>query len=204
MPQLLIATSNAGKVIEFRELLAGCGWELVAPADLGLDIDVEESGASYAENARLKAEAFCRASGLPGLADDSGLEVDDLHGEPGPRHHLKGWDGRDQEERIQILLDAMDDVPPRRRTARFRAAIVVVFPDGRVLEEEGTCEGVIAPFPAGEGGFGYDPVFLLPQLGKTMAQLSATEKNRVSHRGAAAARLLPRLKELAAAVPDNA
>jgi XTP/dITP diphosphohydrolase len=198
MLRLLIATNNAGKVEEFRELLEGSGWEIVAPSDLGLDLDVEESGSTYAENARLKAEAFSRASGLPAMADDSGLEVDDLNGEPGALHHVNGWDGRDQDERIQILLDAMDDVSPPLRTARFRSVIVVVFPDGRVIEEEGAVEGVIAPFPAGEGGFGYDPVFLPQGSSSTMAQLSASEKNRISHRSVAARRLVPQLRELAA------
>jgi XTP/dITP diphosphohydrolase len=197
MLRLLIATNNAGKVEEFRELLEGSGWEIVAPSDLGLDLDVEESGSTYAENARLKAEAFSRASGLPAMADDSGLEVDDLNGEPGALHHVNGWDGRDQDERIQILLDAMDDVSPPLRTARFRSVIVVVLPDGRVIEEEGAVEGVIAPFPAGEGGFGYDPVFLPEGSSRTMAQLTASEKNRISHRGIAARRLIPRLMEMA-------
>jgi XTP/dITP diphosphohydrolase len=196
VPTLLIATNNAGKVEEFRELLEGSGWEVVVPGDLGLNLEVEESGSTYAENARLKAEAFSRAAGLPALADDSGLEVDDLNGEPGALHHVNGWDGRDQDERIQILLDAMDDVSPPLRTARFRSVIVVVFPNGRVIEEEGTVEGVIAPFPAGDGGFGYDPVFLPQGSSGTMAQLSASEKNRISHRGVAARKLIPRLKQL--------
>ncbi len=199
MPTLLIATNNAGKVEEFRELLEGSGWEIVSPSDLGLTLEVEESGLTYAENARLKAEAFSLASGLAALADDSGLEVDDLNGEPGALHHINGWDGRDQDERIQILLDAMDDVSPPLRTARFRSVIVVGFPHGQVIEQEGTVEGVIAPFPAGEGGFGYDPVFLPEGSSRTMAQLSASEKNRISHRGVAARLLIPRLRELAVA-----
>ena len=164
--------------------------------DLGINVDVEEAGATYAENARLKAEAFSRASGLAALADDSGLEVDALDGEPGPLHHLSGWDGRDQAERIQILLTAMLEVPGSRRGGRFRAVTVLVLPDGRVVEEEGACEGVIATKPAGEGGFGYDPVFILPG-GQTMAQLSTEEKNRVSHRGVAARKMAERLRELA-------
>src|SRR5687767_15231919 len=178
MPQLLIATGNPGKVDEFRDLLADCGWEIVSPDDLGLRLDVPESGATYEENARLKAEAFNEVSGLAALADDSGLEVDALNGEPGPLHHLQGWDGRNQAERIQILLDALRDVPPHRRTARFRAVIVVVLPDGNELLEEGVCEGVIADSPAGVTGFGYDPVFFLPAFGKTMAELSMHEKNQ--------------------------
>jgi XTP/dITP diphosphohydrolase len=188
VPRLLIATSNAGKVSEFQGLLVGCGWEVVAPADIGLNLEVDETGLSYAENARIKAEAFAQASGMAALADDSGLEVDALNGEPGALHHVHGWDGQDPAERIEILRDALKDVPPARRTARFRAVIVVVMPDGRSVQEEGACEGLIADMPRGEGGFGYDPVFLLPD-GRTMAELSEAEKNRVSHRAVAAAKV---------------
>ena len=196
-PRLVIATNNLGKVSEFRELLAGCGWEIVAPADVGVSIDVEESGATYAENARIKAAAFAKASGLAAVADDSGLEVDALGGEPGALHHLHGWDGRDNAERIQILLDAMKDVPPEKRAGRFRSVIVVVLPDGRAIEEEGVCQGIVATAPSGDNGWGYDPVFFLPEPGVTMAQLSEAEKNRVSHRGIAAAKIRERLRELA-------
>ena len=197
MPELLLATNNAGKVAELRALLAGCGWELVTPAEIGLALEVSESGASYAENAALKARAFAAASGRAALADDSGLEVDALAGEPGPRHHVLGWDGQDNDERIRILLDALKDVPEGRRTARFRVVIVVAFPDGRTVQAEGQCEGVIARAPRGEAGFGYDPVFYLPALGRTMAELRAAEKNRLSHRARAAAAICPQLRELA-------
>ena len=196
-PRLLIATNNLDKVDELRALLGDCGWQIVAPAGLGISLEVEETGRTYAANARLKAEAFSRASGLPALADDSGLEVDALDGEPGPRHHAEGWDGRDQAERIQILLTAMLEVPKSRRTARFRAVIVLVMPDGRIFEEEGACEGIIATEPAGDNGFGYDPVFVLPDRGVTMAQLTAEEKNRVSHRGIAARKMADRLRAMA-------
>jgi XTP/dITP diphosphohydrolase len=194
--RLLIATNNPDKVEELRGLLAGSGWEVVAPADLGITLDVEETGTTSAENARLRADAFSRASGLAALADDSGLEVDTLDGEPGALHHVNGWDGRDQAERIQILLTAMLEVPKSRRTARFRAVIVVVLPDGRMLEEEGVCEGLIATAPAGENGFGYDPVFVLADRSETMAQLSTDEKNRVSHRGLAAQKMKDRLHDI--------
>lgn len=198
-PRLLIATNNPDKVTELRDLLGDCGWEIVAPADVGVSVDVEETGTTYAENARIKAEAFARASGLAAVADDSGLEVDALDGEPGPMHHMHGWDGRDQAERIALLLTSVLEVSKRKRTARFRAVIVAVLPDGQVLEEEGVCEGLIATAPAGEGGFGYDPVFILPDRGVTMAELSAREKNEVSHRGIAARKLAVRLRELAGA-----
>ena len=196
-PRLIIGSNNLDKVIELRELLGDCGWEVVAPRDLSIAIDVEETGATYADNARLKAEAFSRASGLAALADDSGLEVDALNGEPGALHHLHGWDGIDQADRIAILLRALADVPDDRRTARFRAVIVLVLPDGRVCEEEGVCEGIIGFEASGSGGFGYDPVFVLRERGLTMAQLSIEEKNRISHRGIAAAKMAQRLRELA-------
>lgn len=195
---MLIATGNTGKVAEFRDLLKGCGWKIVGPADIGLELDVEETGSTYSENARIKAEAFSRASGLAALADDSGLEVDALDGEPGALHHLNGWDGVDQADRIQILVTSMLEVSPRRRTARYRAVLAVVLPDGAVIEEEGACEGVIVETPTGTNGFGYDPIFFLPEYGKTMAQLSPAEKNAISHRGIAALKLRERLRELAA------
>jgi XTP/dITP diphosphohydrolase len=196
MPQLLIATSNAGKIAEFRELLDGCGWEVVAPAEIGLNLEVDETGTTYAENARLKAEAFSRACGLAALGEDSGLEVDALNGEPGPLHHLTGWDGRNQADAIRILIEALKDVPPELRTARYRAVIVVALQDGRLLDSEGVEEGLIVDLPAGTNGFGYDPVFYIPELGKTAAQLSLQEKNRVSHRALAAGKLQERLQEL--------
>jgi XTP/dITP diphosphohydrolase len=196
-PQLLIASNNRGKVDEFRELLQGSGWEIVSSRELGLEIEVDETGRTYRDNALIKAETFGAEAGMAALSDDSGLEVDALDGEPGALHHQNGWDGRDNADRIQILLNALKDVPPDRRSSRYRAVIVVVLPDGRVLEEEGTSEGFIVDQPAGSNGFGYDPVFYLPELGKTMAQLSLEEKNRISHRGLAAARMLERLKELA-------
>lgn len=196
-PALLIATNNTDKLAEFRSLLQGCGWELVSPLEAGISLDVAESGASYSQNARLKALAFCRAAGLPALADDSGLEVDFLQGEPGALHHVRGWDGSGREERIDILLNALRGVPSGSRTARFRAVLVVAFPHGDLLEEEGVCEGVVAEQPAGSGGFGYDPVFYLPGLGRTMAELSPDEKNRVSHRAMAAARVCRRLEAVA-------
>jgi XTP/dITP diphosphohydrolase len=194
VPRLIIATNNQDKVDEFRDLLQSCGWRVIAPSDAGVDVQVVESGRSYVENARLKAQAFNRASGLAALADDSGLEVDALNGEPGALHHLRGWDGADQDERIALLLDAMKAVPAGQRSARFRAVLVVALPDGRLLEEEGVCEGAVAEAPAGSGGFGYDPVFVLPQEGRTMAALSAAEKNRVSHRAVAAAKLRDKLR----------
>jgi XTP/dITP diphosphohydrolase len=196
--RLVIATNNPDKVAELRGLLGDCGWQVVAPSDLHVSVDPEETGATYAENATIKAKAFAKATGLAALADDSGLEVDALDGEPGALHYVNGWDGRDQDERIAILLTAMLEVPKSKRTARFRAVIATVLPDGRVLESEGACEGRIALAPSGEGGFGYDPVFVLDEGDVTMAQLTASQKNAVSHRGIASRKMAERLKALAA------
>jgi XTP/dITP diphosphohydrolase len=196
MPILLIATNNPGKVAEFRDLLADCGWEVVSPPEIGLKLDVAETGTTYSENARIKAVAFSSASGFAALADDSGLEVDALDGQPGPLHHEHGWDGRDDPERIRILVEALKDVPPEKRTARYRAVLVLSLPSGLTAEEEGIEEGLIVDTPAGYGGFGYDPIFYLPELGKTVAELTMDEKNRISHRALAAFKMRDRLRRM--------
>ena len=198
-PRLVIATNNPAKVVEFRDLLEGSGWEVVASADIGVSIDVDETGSTYAENARIKAEAFCQASGLPAIADDSGLEVDALNGEPGPLHHLRGWDGSSDVERVQILLDALSGVSEESRAGRFFSVIVLALPDGESIEEQGVIEGRITFQPIGANGWGYDPVLLLPDRGVTMAQLPDAEKNRISHRGIAFAKMRQRLQAMAEA-----
>jgi XTP/dITP diphosphohydrolase len=184
--RLLLATNNPGKAAEYRALLEGCGWELVTPRDLGLSLEVEEVGGDYAENARIKAEAFAKASGLVALADDSGIEVDALGGAPGPLSARFGGEGASDEQRVALLLERLKGVPPERRSARFRCLIAVARPAGEVSLFEGQCEGRVAEEPRGEGGFGYDPVFLLPERGLTIAELPPEEKNAVSHRGRAA------------------
>jgi XTP/dITP diphosphohydrolase len=194
--ELLIASNNLGKVKEFRELLADCGWQIVSPAEVSVFLDVEEDAPSYLQNALLKASAFAEKSGLAALADDSGLEVDALYGEPGVHHHLNGWDGADQAERIAILLKALHHVPASQRGARFRCSIVVAN-QGAVLTAEGACEGVIIDQPRGTNGHGYDPVFYLPELGATMAELTIEQKNRISHRGRAAEKMRSLLQSLA-------
>jgi XTP/dITP diphosphohydrolase len=188
MPRLLLATNNAGKVIELRQLLDGCGWELVTPADLGLKLDAEEVGQTYAENATIKALAFAEASGLVTLADDSGLEVDALDGRPGVQSARYAGADRTDGERVEKLLQELSGVPDEKRTARFRAVIAIAEPGGRTELVEGTVEGRIAHEPRGENGFGYDPVFLLPERGLTTAELPPDEKHAVSHRGVAARR----------------
>ena len=191
MTKLLIATNNAGKVREYRELFAGLPVELTWPAREGLSLEVAETGATFAENARLKAVAYAQASGLWALADDSGLEVDALDGAPGVYSARYGGPGLSDEGRYRLLLEQLAQVPTPRRSARFRCVIALASPEGEVWTREGTCEGVIAGEPRGEGGFGYDPVFHLPELGRTMAELSPQKKNRLSHRARAAAAMAP-------------
>lgn len=190
--ELLLATSNAGKVNEFRLLLPE--YQLIAPADLGLHLNVVEDGTNYYENAKIKATAFARASGRVCLADDSGLEVDALNNEPGIFSARYGGITLNDEGRCNLVLSKLVHVPdPPARSARFLCSIVAVSPDGRSCKGEGICEGQIAIQADGKEGFGYDPIFWLPQLGRTMAELSATEKNHCSHRRAALRELRPRL-----------
>jgi XTP/dITP diphosphohydrolase len=193
MVKLCIATNNAGKQVEFRELLADWPGEIVFPRDLGLNLDVEEKGDSFAEIAVLKARAYARASGLPSLADDSGLEVDALDGAPGIYTARYAGPGASDADRYRKLLAALGDTPVERRTARFRCAVALAHPADEIVGgvtgsdavAEGTCEGVIAFEPRGEHGFGYDPVFYLPEYGRTMAELPALLKNQISHRARA-------------------
>ena len=196
MPRLLLATNNAGKVAEFRQLLAGCGWELVTPAELGLTMQVEETGQTYAENATLKAVEYVRACGLVTLADDSGLEVDALDGRPGVLSARYAGADRTDQERVQALLEELAGVPDDERTARFRCVIAIADTTGRVELVDGAIEGRIGHEPRGENGFGYDPIFLLPDRGMTTAELPPDEKNAISHRGAAAREALVVLKRM--------
>ncbi len=183
--RLLIATHNPGKLIEYKELLAGLPFELVTLDDVGIREDVQETGTTFAENARMKALAYARESNLLTLADDSGLEVDALGGEPGIFSRRYAGDDATDAKRINFLLYRMKDVPVEARLARFRCVIAIASPDGQVRESEGTAEGDILFEPRGTNGFGYDPVFYFPRMGKTMAELPAAEKNKISHRARA-------------------
>ena len=190
---LLLASNNAGKLREVRALLADL--RVVSPADLGIDLDVEETGQTFAANAELKARAYAAASGYIALADDSGLEVDALGGTPGVRSARYGAPDLDDEGRYLHLLSELQSYPePSQRIARFRCAISAISPDGRQCRAEGTCEGLIAQSPTGSNGFGYDPVFFVPNHNATMAQLDAATKNSFSHRGQALAAVIPLLK----------
>ena len=184
MPRLLIATNNAGKLSEFRELLAGVPFDLVSPRDIGLTLEVAETGRTYATNARLKARAFAKASGLLSLADDSGLEVDALNGEPGVLSARYAGAGATDQQRVAFLLEKLK--PYQERRARFRCVIALASPGGTLRLVSGSCQGVIALAPSGECGFGYDPIFYFPKLDQTMAELSPALKNTLSHRARAA------------------
>lgn len=196
MKKLLIATNNQGKVLELQELLTGIGIEFITPAGINLQLEVEEDGSTYQENAGKKARAFAQASGLISLADDSGLEVEALGGAPGlysarysPKPGAKDADRRD------FLLENLKD-RPRPWKAHFHATIAVAVPDGSMEFAEGNCYGEIIPEERGTGGFGYDPIFLLTDLGRTMSELSMDEKNRLSHRALAVIAAMPTLKQL--------
>jgi XTP/dITP diphosphohydrolase len=195
-PELLLATGNAGKVREYRRLLRGIPYRIVTPADLGINREVEETGQTFAENAALKAAALADDSGRLALADDSGLEVDALGGEPGVHSHRYAGENATDAELVEFLLAKLKGVPEARRTARFRCVIAIAGPGGPVEYCEGECRGVIIAAPRGSGGFGYDPVFFVPELGKTMAELTLEEKNRISHRARAAVKAREKLKEI--------
>ena len=182
--RLLIATTNAGKINEYRLLLEGVGADVVGLRDLRLDLDVAETGATFGENARLKARAYAEATGLWTLADDSGLCVDVLNGAPGV---FSARYGPTDQTRVERLLNEMRSVPEEKRTARFVCAIVLAEPAGSTRAFEGVCEGRIARQPSGSNGFGFDPVFYLPDLAQTMAELPIAVKNQISHRARAAA-----------------
>jgi len=178
---VVAATNNKNKLREFIEILAPLGYKVVSLKDIGLDIDVEETGSTFEENSLIKARAIMEATGKAALADDSGLVVDALGGEPGI-YSARYCEGTDS-DRVAYLLEKMKDVPDSERTARFVSAVTLCFPDGDVLQATGTCEGFITREPKGENGFGYDPVFYVEQYKKTLAEVSADKKNAISHRG---------------------
>jgi XTP/dITP diphosphohydrolase len=197
MPKLLLATTNRGKLREYYRLLKGLPFELVGPVDEGIDIAVDEKKKTFEENAQLKAVTYSRLSGLVTLADDSGLEVDALGGGPGIVSARFAGEQASDKDRIEYLLDRLKDVPWERRAARFRCVIAVATPEGETELCDGECQGLVAFEPKGENGFGYDPVFYLPEFDKTIAELSLETKNQVSHRGKAARKAYIILERLA-------
>jgi len=196
MRNVLIATNNKGKFDEIKALLDGLGLALLTPADLGMALEVTEDGQTYAENAAKKASAFAQNSGMIALGDDSGLEVDALGGQPGLHsHRFCPIPNATDADRRKYLLERLGD-KPRPWTARFRATVAIALPSGEIKLATGQCEGEIVPDERGTNGFGYDPIFFIPELGHTMAELEMNEKNRLSHRARAIQNAIPILKEV--------
>ncbi len=180
--KLVLASKNPKKLVELNEILSALGVEVCSEADAGVDVEVEETGSTFEENSLLKAKAVMEASGLSAVADDSGLCVDALNGAPGVYSARYGGPGLDDAGRYRLLLENLRGQP---RAAKFVSVVTCCFPNGDVISARGECPGTIAFAPMGEGGFGYDPVFFLPGLKKTFAQLTPEEKNAISHRGKA-------------------
>lgn len=192
MKRIIVATYNPGKVQEIRQVLADLPFELLSLRDASIDIKIEEDQDSFEGNARKKALEVAKYTGQPALADDSGLEVMALNGEPGVYSaRFAGHNATDEENNAK-LLKMMEDVPYEKRQAVFRCVVVLAYPDGRMLQATGSCYGRIGFHPSGSGGFGYDPLFIVDGLGKTFAELTPQEKNGISHRGIA----LRKLKQL--------
>ena len=192
----VLASKNQHKLAEISKIVAQFGMELVLQSELGLDIDVDETGETFEENSMLKARAVMEASGMPAIADDSGLMVDALDGAPGvysARHG--GSHDRTDEERYRYLLSNLENVPDEKRGAKFVSVITLLYPDGHAIVARGECPGTILHAPRGENGFGYDPVFFVTSEGKSMAELSPERKNEISHRARALQVLAARLEE---------
>jgi len=193
--KIIAATKNRGKLKEIRQLLSGLPYEVISMVDAGVTGDIEESGATFEENALIKARAVWKVTGETVLADDSGLEVDYLGGAPGVYSARYAGEGATDQDRNNKLLAALSGVPAEKRTARFVCVIAVIFPDGSEKIVRGTCEGYIADEPSGSNGFGYDPLMYVPELGMTVAQMDDDMKNKISHRGNAMRQLLAILGE---------
>jgi XTP/dITP diphosphohydrolase len=187
-PSLLLATTNQGKIREYRSLLAGIPYEILTPADCGIKAEVVENGETYEQNASLKATTLASLSCLLTMADDSGIEVEALGGEPGVRSARYAGEKKTDAERNAFLLARLNAAPDNRRHAQFRCVIAIAVPNGKVEIFSGVCQGLITKKPKGDNGHGYDPIFYIPELKKTMAELTMEEKNMVSHRARAAAK----------------
>ncbi|WP_434310935.1 XTP/dITP diphosphatase [Hominifimenecus sp. rT4P-3] len=192
--KIIFATGNEGKMREVREILADLGLEILSMKEAGVSLDIVEDGDSFAANAKIKARAVQKETGALVLADDSGLVVDYLNGEPGVYSARYMGEDTSYEIKNQAIIERLKGVTGEARSARFVCAIAAVFPDGSEAAAEGTIEGVIAEAPSGQGGFGYDPIFYLPERGLTTADLSAEEKNAISHRGNALRKIKPLIR----------
>ena len=194
--KVVLASKNPHKLVEISKITEQFDMELVLQSELGVDIDVEETGSTFEENSYIKAKAVMEATGLPALADDSGIAVDALNGEPGIYSARYGFDeSLDDWGRLQLLLKNTENVPDGQRQAQFVCVITLVTPDGKVIQARGEVHGELLRAPAGEGGFGYDPIFYYPPAGMTTAQMAPEEKNKVSHRANALRVFYDKLKE---------
>jgi XTP/dITP diphosphohydrolase len=194
--KVVLASKNPHKLVEIRQITDKFGFELVLQSELGVDIDVEETGKTFEENSLLKAEAVMKATGLPAIADDSGIAVDALNGEPGIYSARYGFDDTlDDHGRMMLLLKNTESVPDGQRQAQFVCVITFITPDGNVIQARGEIHGQLTREPRGTNGFGYDPIFYYPPLGMTTAELPSQVKNQVSHRGNALRILNEKLKE---------
>ena len=194
--KVVLASKNPHKLVEINKITEKFGFELVLQSQLGVDIDVEENGTTFEENSFIKADAVMKATGLPALADDSGIAVDALNGEPGIYSARYGFDpSLDDRGRLALLLKNTEQVPDGQRQAQFVCVITMVTPDGQVIQARGEIHGELTRESRGENGFGYDPIFFYPPLGKTTAEMSAEEKNAVSHRANALKSFYEKLKE---------
>ncbi|ESL04683.1 non-canonical purine NTP pyrophosphatase, RdgB/HAM1 family [Catonella morbi ATCC 51271] len=196
MDKIVFATTNAGKIKEIKEILSDFDVEVVSMKEMNITADIEENGATFEENSLIKARAVSKLTGLPALADDSGLEVDYLNGEPGIYSARYLGRDTDYDYKNNYIIDKLKEAKGEERSARFVCVISLVLPDGREFVKKGVMEGRIGYEIKGENGFGYDPIFFLPEYGKTSAEISAEEKNKISHRGKA----LSAMKELIASL----
>ena len=185
MDKIVFATTNEGKVKEIKEILGDFPIEVVSMKEMGITADIEENGTTFEENSLIKARALAKLTGLPALADDSGLEVDYLNGEPGIYSARYLGRDTDYDYKNNYIIDKLSGVKGEERSARFVCVISLVLPDGREFVERGVVEGLIGYEQKGENGFGYDPIFYLPEYGKTSAELPPEKKNKISHRGKA-------------------
>lgn len=191
---IVLATHNAGKIREFKSVLEPLGYTVAAVRDLCPDLpEPEETGTTFEENARLKAAYYMKASGLPCLADDSGIMADALHGRPGVYSARYAGPDCDDEQNNQKLIAELAAFPPEQRTVHYVCVLALLFPDGREIVKAGRCSGILRDFYAGTNGFGYDPLFYMPEKGKTMAEMTMEEKNEISHRGKALDQLVEAL-----------
>ena len=194
--KVLVASNNKGKLKEFNKILGELGIECISMNDAGIDIDVEETGTTFLENAKIKAEAIYKIAKIPTVSDDSGLCVDALGGEPGVYSARYAGEHGNDEKNNEKLLANLKNIPPEKRTARFMSVVYLVLDDNTAISAQGTAEGFIIDDPKGENGFGYDPIFFSPTLGKTFAQASVEEKNAISHRGSALRELKRKLSAI--------